>query len=219
MYSTESWKIFGYLNKFIPNIFYLNQTNNNRISVIFPGFGYSSEAPLLFYLKELIYQMGYDVLSVDYAYNKNNEFLQSDETTQDKWFQKDVEAVYAEVCQHKQYKSLVLIGKSLGTTALLHLVNTGLQHSRVCFIWITPGTSHSVIAKTVSVLKNRSLIITGSKDPYYDPKDYELIKSNLDADVKIFENAGHILEIENDIGASIDNVKRCISEVYSFLSK
>ena len=110
MFSTDYWNIPGYNQQYVPNTYYKNKPNNDRLAIVLPGFGYSTSAPLLFYLKELLFQRSNDILSVDYSYNRNPDFLKADEDTQDRWFHQDIDAVYSEVIRHLQYKELILMG-------------------------------------------------------------------------------------------------------------
>ncbi|MCK4541301.1 MAG: hypothetical protein KAU17_03590 [Spirochaetales bacterium] len=110
MFSTDYWNILGYDQQYVPNTYYKNKPNNDRLAIVLPGFGYSTSAPLLFYLKELLFQRSNDILSVDYSYNRNPDFLKADEDTQDRWFHQDIDAVYSEVIRHLQYKELILMG-------------------------------------------------------------------------------------------------------------
>ena len=217
MYSTSFWNILGYGNKQVPNTFYENKPGNGSLAVVFPGFSYSSEAPLLFYIKEILFHNTFDILSVDYSYCSKSEFLAADEPTQAAWFQQDVSSVYEEVLRHPQYQQLTLVGKSMGTAAMYNLLRSGLKHENTCFIWLTPGILHSEIARTIRDLDKPSLILVGTADPYYDEKDYQEIELNSKTTTERFENAGHLLEIAQDVCLSIANVKRCAATVDRFI--
>ena len=217
MYSSSSWNILGYDNKQVPNTFYETKTGNGFLAVVFPGFSYSSEAPLLFYIKEILIHNAHDILSVDFSYSRNPEFLSVDESTQTTWFQQDVTSVYEEVLRHPQYQQLLLVGKSMGTTAMYNLIRSGLKHENTCFIWITPGILHNEIAQTIRNLDKPSLILVGTADPYYDEKDYREIEHNSKTTMETFENAGHLLEIAQNVSMSIANLKRCAAVVDRFI--
>ena len=68
MYSNEQWPIPGYRERPVPNTFYGKEPRNTRLAVTFPGFAYTSQAPLFRYLIQLLNDRGCDVLSVDYDY-------------------------------------------------------------------------------------------------------------------------------------------------------
>ena len=217
MYSTEQWPIQGFRERPVPNTLFGKAARNTRLAVTFPGFAYTSQAPLFRYLIQLLNNRGCDVLSVDYDYSKDACFLGAEEPIKEEWFRRDVSAFYAAVTAHEQYERLVLLGKSLGTTALLHLVEAGLAHADVCFVWLTPGTSHARIARAVAELDKPSLLLAGTADEFCRPEDYDLIRANPRATVELFPGADHSLELPGDLAASLENLKRCVDVVRRFL--
>lgn len=40
--------------------------NNNKLAVIFPGIGYHSDKPLLYYSKKVAKRLGYEILDIRY---------------------------------------------------------------------------------------------------------------------------------------------------------
>ena len=100
---------------------------------------------------------------------------------------------------------------------MLHLLETGLAHEDVCFVWLTPGTSHARIARAVAELDKPSLLLAGTADEFYRPEEYEPIRTNPKVTVELFPGADHSLELPGDLTASIDNLKRCVDVVRRFL--
>jgi len=179
--------------------------NTDKIAVIYPGYRYGLEAPLFFYLEELLVQNGFDIIGLDYRYNENKEFIKADDDEKDKWFEYDCKAIGSEVFKAiGQYKEVLLIGKSLGTSAILNQINNSLVSEEYGIIWLTPGTSAHEIYKLLNVIRNRSLLISGTGDRYFNEKEINNI-NNDNVTIKKVENAGHLFEVE-DVYKSIENI-------------
>ncbi len=218
MWTEDSWQLSGFYGKAVPNEFYRKSKDNSRLAIVFPGYGYSTQAPLLYYAIELLSELGYDVLSVNYEYNKNEGFLKSPETVQDQWFAADVAAVLEMARSRPQYSKWVVVGKSLGTTAILQLLSEGDYPMRTKLIWLTPGFSHSRITEVVRTTKLDSIFFVGTLDRYYDQTEYELMKTNARVRVELFKGADHSLQTSDSTATSIEYLKRYLASLRSFIS-
>jgi pimeloyl-ACP methyl ester carboxylesterase len=217
VWSDKSIEITDYKGNSIPNTYYIKRNKNNKLAITFPGYGYLAEAPLLFYLNEILFQLHFDVLSIEYAYKKNTEFKKATDLEQTKWFDFDIGSIYKKIVDYKQYDELVLAGKSLGTTALLNMIRLGIPHVRQKYIWLTPGTAHTDIIITASNLNRPSLFIVGTADSFFRKEEYDLLKNIPDIKIEVFPNANHSLEIDNDIDNSIRNIINYINAIRIFI--
>ncbi len=203
----------------IPNTYSIRNANNHRLAITFPGLGYLSQAPLLFYLKELLSLLDHDVLSIEYTYCNDNAFLGSTASERDVWFSNDITSIHKKLLDNNHYTEIVLAGKSLGTTAILKILRMGLPQKQLKCIWLTPGASHSEIIDFVKEHKVNSLFIVGTEDRFYNRLEYENLLNIPNIKIKLFQLAGHSLEIENNIDESIMNVKECMADIRNFIEK
>jgi hypothetical protein len=191
--------------------------NTDKIAIIYPGYGYGLEAPIFFYLKELLVQNGFDIIGLNYRYNESKEFIKAAEDEKDKWFEYDCKAIGLEVFKAiEQYKEVVLIGKSLGTSVILNQIKSFKIPEEYKIIWLTPGTSAHEIYQLLNIIKNRSLLMLGTGDRYYNEKEIKDI-NNDNVTIKKVENAGHVFETE-DIYKSIENISIILKEIELFIS-
>lgn len=191
---------------------------NSQLAVFYPGYGYTLDAPVFFYLKELFASKGFDILGIDYRYNENEAFLNADDQEKDLWFEHDCSAIGKEVNNFSQaYARIAYVGKSLGTTMLMNQLRESLIPERAEVIYLTPGVNAGEIYKTIQRTHNRTLAIYGNADKYYNKADLELIRSRKDTFIKEINNAGHIFETEGNLAKSILNLVEVIGSVDNFI--
>ena len=221
MQTNSPWPIIGFNNREIRTSYYKINENNSSLAVLFPGFSYSTEAPLFFFLEEFLIRFGIDILAIEYRYNEWPAFQTALGDEQDKWFAADVSMMMGSILANAlAYKKIIFIGKSLGTTALLQVLNTVQNPERYAYIWITPGTSNSKIAESLEKDQHPSLIIGGTADHFFLlPEFRALEKLNPCITVQAIEGAGHMLEQANDMARSIDNIKLFLAYIEGFLTR
>jgi hypothetical protein len=93
MWTTEKWTFQGFDQKAVPNDFYEKSKGNVCLATVFPGYGYTVDAPLLFYTNALLFELGYDVLNINYEYNRNPSYLKCSESEREVWFREDISGV------------------------------------------------------------------------------------------------------------------------------
>ena len=114
MNTAQPLKINGYKDKPVPNMLFKQDAETKHLAIIFPGAGYISRMPVLYYPTKLMLSKQADVLRVDYSY-LNPEYEALDEKEQEAWFDSDVMASFEIAFRQRQYEKVTLIGKSLGT--------------------------------------------------------------------------------------------------------
>ncbi len=218
MYEIGKLSIFGYRERQLPNTFYSRQ-GSEKAAMVFPGLGYSCEMPLLFYTAQLLLQKGYDVLCVDYSYNKRAG-AETGEAELERWLRSDVEEAYAALMKHQKYSSVVLVGKSLGTTGAAKLLESGRAGKVSHVIWLTPLLNDTELLRSIeaNATNVKSLFVTGSGDPHFNKDNLDSIAKSLDAQVLVFDGADHSLEMEDDYKNSLEALKTMLDHVEKFLS-
>ena len=198
----------------ISSVLWRNKENSGseKIAVILPGNMYPSEGPITFYLKTLFIKYGYDVFSIDYRYYENKAFLALNDEKKEEYFHKDIEAIFDYLKKEFSGKSIVFIGKSMGTTVLYQMANENIKSEIIqnsAFFWLTPAIRNKEIVDLCLENKLNSYYAIGDKDPYYSPEiakidDTDTFKS------MIIPGAGHVFEKDNDLDVSISNLKMFI---------
>ena len=208
--------LIDYKGNQIRTIFRLN--NNSQLVVFYPGYGYTLDAPVFFYLQEFFAQKDFDILGIDYRYNENNDFLNSTDEEKDKWFQYDCNVIGKEVNSFsKTYNRIVYVGKSFGTAMLMNQLKNNLIQKKAEIIYLTPVTYGHGIYLTIQETRNRTLIVYGNADKYYNKNEIALIKDRKDTFLKEIKNAGHVFEEVGSIKQSILNLIEVINSIDSFI--
>lgn len=208
--------LIDYKGNQIRTIFRLN--NNSQLVVFYPGYGYTLDAPVFFYLQEFFAQKDFDILGIDYRYNENNDFLNSTDEEKDKWFQYDCNVIGKEVNSFsKTYNRIVYVGKSFGTAMLMNQLKNNLIQKKAEIIYLTPVTYGHGIYLTIQETRNRTLIVYGNADKYYNKNEIALIKDRKDTFLKEIKNAGHVFEEAGNIKQSILNLIEVINSIDSFI--
>lgn len=209
--------IIDYKGDQIKTITELN--NDNRLVIFYPGYRYTLNAPVFFYLQELFVQKGFDILGIDYRYYENADFLSTTDEEKDIWFRYDCKAIGKAINNFSEgYERIIYVGKSLGTTVLNNQLKDGLIRGKAEIILLTPGTEVHEIYLTVQRIQNRTLIIYGNADKYYNKMHIDLIKDRKDTFIKEIEKAGHVFEEEGNIKQSILNLAEVINTICDFIN-
>lgn len=138
MISTDRLNIRGYRGRPLKNRLFKQSVDTQEVALVFPGLAYNSNMPLLYYSIETIITSGINVLTVDYDYSNNPEFLKQSARTRSEWLVGDVEAALNVITEKENQKVVCMTGKSLGTLALGHLLETHENLRDAKTIWLTP---------------------------------------------------------------------------------
>jgi len=191
-----------------------------QLAVLYPGMGYSLKAPLFFYLSAALEQSGWDVLGIDTRYNDDPEFQTASDGERDRWFEADSLALGRWVASlTPEYQRVAYLGKSLGTTMLLHQVQAGLVRPEAPLVWLTPGSTAAEQFDLLPRLPQHSLVVYGTADPHFlkaadrRPVDLPLVT------VCEIPDAGHVFEVDGDVRRSITNIANVVEVVLAFLQE
>lgn len=177
----------------------LNKQNSNTLVVLLPGIGYTIYGPLLYYSYNIAVELGYDVLSIEYGFQKMNQSF--DQKYYSNLIDESRIAIDKVFCCGK-YTKIIFIGKSFGTGIMSNLLSYYQSIITVIPIYITP-----IKSAMSSIRSFNSLVIIGTNDPYYD--DMKNINGLDNVRMYILEGADHDMEVGNFI-ESIDYMKQCI---------
>lgn len=157
-----------------------------KLAVIFPGIGYHTDKPILFYSKKLAKQYGYEVMEVPYKDLLKNAadpekklesaFYTAFEQTEE--LLKDV--------SFGEYEQLLFISKSIGTvvaSAYAKKWNLNVKH-----ILYTP------VEQTFSFDPQQGVVLHGTADPMADTQMVQKECRKRKLPLYTIENGNHSLE-------------------------
>ncbi|MCM3609690.1 alpha/beta hydrolase [Planococcus sp. MERTA32b] len=203
--------IEGYKGYAVQYLHIRQEEVSDRLAVMLPGAGYTSQAPLFHYATDIYLQKGYDVLNVNYRYN--DEFY--DDFTMEELSEAirfDVAKVIDHVLAESSYKKFCLIGKSLGTIALASELQRPLFHEAKA-IWLTPLVKRPDVFDAMQTLPNRALGFIGDEDPNYIPERWNQLEANPQMTLRLVPGTEHSLEMPGKTLASIEIMKDIMAEI------
>jgi predicted alpha/beta-hydrolase family hydrolase len=215
MMELRSLDVVGYKNEPIPNTFIAQPGSTKHLGIILPGYRYPAEMPPLYYAAQVLSKQGADVLRVDYAYNRTN-FAEQSAAEQEKWISSDVMAACNAALSQRSYEKLTLVGKSLGTLAMGHLLSDKRLQRASC-AWLTPILTAEWLCSRIEQLRPRSLFIIGTADQFYDPDLLAHLETVTRGHAMVIEGANHGLEVPGDIGRSLAMLNAIVRAFEEFL--
>ncbi|MGH2542285.1 MAG: alpha/beta family hydrolase, partial [Ardenticatenaceae bacterium] len=209
MFNSQPLDIAGYRNAPVPNTFLPQDKVTRHLALVFPGMGYTAQMPVLYYPSRLLLARGADVLLVEYDYQRP-EFATVPEAERGQWLYADVEAAYQAALAQRDYRQITLVGKSLGTLALAHLLPMAAEAGQLRCIWLTPLLHHPSLQQQIRKVPHRALFIIGTADPLYNATALAQMEAATQGSSVVIESADHSLEIRDDILGAIHAQARII---------
>jgi hypothetical protein len=215
--SSEILDIKGYKGRPLKNRFFQQSAETKKVALVFPGMAYNSMMPLLHYSVQAIIASGINVLTVDYDYSNNPEFIKQSVRTRADWLIGDVEAALQFITKKENQEVVCLTGKSLGTLALGHLLETHENLRDVKTVWLTPLIKNpELMEQMLSYMKDAVLVI-GTKDSHYDSDIIDRLNISTQLSGIVIEGANHSLEIEGDVIKSLRVLMQIVTILQQFL--
>ena len=217
MVSWDQLTIKGYNNRSLRNTLFRQSTDTQKVAIVFPGLAYNSQMPLLHYTIKTMIDSGLNVLAVDYDYSNNPDFLKESQKTRSDWLIEDVEASLRVITEKERQEVVCLAGKSLGTLALGHLLETHEDLRDTKTIWLTPLIKNPELLEQMLAYMKDAILVIGAKDPHFDRDIIERLNATTQLGGIIIEEADHSLEIEGDVTKSLRVLMQIVSVLQHFL--
>ncbi len=184
------------------------QQGSDTLVVLLPGQGYTIMAPLMYYSYLVALQSGYDILSIEYGFQKANaEFAPTEmmelitETTE----------TIQECLSRKNYQNIVFIGKSLGAY-LESMMIEELSDYHVKYVYLTP------MKRSIDgIKKTKGLVIVGNADRTFPLEEIQRLTEIEGIKLKVINGVGHDLE-NKDYADSIMILKNIMQEVSLYIN-
>ncbi|MCL5124154.1 MAG: hypothetical protein M1511_06600 [Deltaproteobacteria bacterium] len=217
MHYIETFDVIGHRNEVVPSTFFRQEHKTNHIAVLFPGFGYTVQMPLMYYTGRLLSESGADVFLVGYNYSQQPDFQAASGEEREIWLRTDTIAAYKMALAQRNYERVTLVGKSIGTRAIGHLLATEEPPPSLRCIWLTPILRSELLRNQMKRTPHQALFVIGTSDPHYDPEILAEVQEATAGQVMVIDNADHSLEITGDIVQSIHVLEGLITEIQKFL--
>ena len=218
MFSSDQLKIKGYGGRLLKNRFLKQSDETREVALVFPGLAYNSSMPLLHFTIQTILASGTNVLTVDYDYSNNSEFMKQSQRTRSDWMLEDIEAALKVITEDENQKVVCLAGKSLGTLALGHLLETHENLRDAKTIWLTPLIGNPELLEQMLAYMKDAVMVIRTKDPHYDRDIVDRLNATTQLSGIIIDGADHSLEIEGDVTQSLRVLMQFVAILQQFLT-
>lgn len=157
-----------------------------KLAVIFPGIGYHTDKPLLYYSKKIASDMGYEIIEVPYkGFPKK---VKGSVEKMEQVFQiamSQTESVLSQT-EFDRYEDVLFISKSVGTAVAAAFAK---KHSiKARHIYYTP------VKESTSVLLCPGIVFHGTKDGWVETGYLKKVCEEKQLPLYITENGNHSLE-------------------------
>ncbi|MDH5508706.1 MAG: hypothetical protein OEZ02_15900 [Anaerolineae bacterium] len=217
MYSEQYLEIAGNQDRPVPNQFFVQDDVSRHLAILLPGLIYPTDMPLMYYpVEQLLYGKA-DVLCVQYAYSRDEEYKKNSPAERTNRLFEDCTAAYKVGMAQRAYEHILLIGKSLGTLAMGHLLDTqpGL-HNAHC-LWLTPLLRIESLYNQIIHEKRAGMFVIGTEDGHYDADLLEKAIKATDGQSVVIEGAEHSMEFPGDLQRSLMALQQIMQSVEGFL--
>lgn len=208
--------IRGYGGENVPNELLRQPLGSSSLGVILPGGGYTSAMPLLYYAGQLLIERGCDVLLVNYDYRAAIRTVPRQELEERLYM--DTRQALSVACGQHPYTSVVLVGKSLGTMAMAHLLDAQ-RWPIVATAWLTPILGRNDVRQELGKMSHRAFVAIGTDDGEYDQSLLHDLEQRHGVDVCTIERAEHSIDIVGDVPGSIAAVRIVTLRMQAFLER
>ena len=202
----------------IPNTFLRQDADTDHLALILPGLNYSCDMPLLYYASQIMLEAGADVVQIKYDYTQTQP-SSKDSPLSDRFgsLAEDVTQIAHVALAQRDYKYLTVIGKSLGTLAIPHLLQADLPLRPQSCVYLTPILNELVPKRDLIQTCPRNLFVIGTSDLYFDPELIsQLISPNAD-NFMIIDGVNHSLEFQGDTSHSLEVLDEVVRRMQNFL--
>lgn len=216
---TTTIQITGYRDEPVPNTFLRQDGDTRHVAILLPGIGYTCDLPLLYYPMRLLLDRGADVLRVEYSYGRRDDYASLSQEERGRWLFADVAAACEAALGQRVYDRVTLVGKSLGTIAMAHLLTTDPRFAQASAVWLTPLLTNDAVRAQIVQWGGRSLFAIGTADPFYDADGLAEVRAATGGEAVVVDGADHSLEIAGDVMRSLAAVTQFMEALHWFVGQ
>ncbi len=194
--------------------FYRQEGEPAGLLVTFPGAHYLIDAPLLYYPAELLGAAGWDTLALCYGFQTAMTPF-GPEALPD--LLQECQQALRGALAARRYPRIGLVGKSLGAGLVAYLCRqeSALAEARAAFL--TPPLGSPMFDPLFQELPGPALVAIGTADRFYDAAALQALQAARPFELLVVPGADHSMDVEGDLGASLEAVRRVVEGVVGFM--
>ena len=182
----------------------------NKLAVIFPGIGYHTDKPLLYYGKKLAKKYGYEILEISYGgFSKD---IKGDREKMQETFKSalaQTEAVL-EKTEFTAYEKILFLSKSVGTAvASAYAGRHGIEAAHIYF---TP------VLESFPFMEKKGIVFHGTADPWAETEAVDQGCEGLGLPIYKTEGANHSMET-GDVKKDLEILQEIMENCETFLQR
>lgn len=185
-----------------------------KIAVLFPGIGYHTDKPLLYYGRKVAFGAGFeDYINISYSCPVKK--IRGDKEKMEQAFYSLYEQAEDSLkdIDFKDYDDILFISKSIGTAIAVSYAER-YEIKNVRHILYTP------LAETFEVLKNteslQGVAFIGTKDPWSDVDRVARLSKEKGVPIHVYYDANHSLETD-DTMRNLDILKDVMTKSKEYI--
>lgn len=217
MVAPRALPIVGYGGEPVPNEFLRQEGGADHLALLLPGFAYTCDMPLFYHAENVLLDAGIDVLRVEYGYHRRPDVVAASEEEQRRRLFADVAAAWRAGTAQRPYATVTLIGKSLGTLAMGHLLAELPTTMGVCAVWLTPLLRDDDLRGRMRRFPGPSLVAIGTADPHHDAALLDELGGSPGCEAVVVGGADHSLDVPGDPVGSVRAVERVVAALVAFV--
>ena len=184
-----------------------------KLSVFFPGIGYTVDKPLLYYSRKIASKYDYEIKLLPYG--GFPEKVKGDRGRMVKSFEIALEQA-REMLRETDlaaYDEILFVGKSIGTIVAAKLAAESRVPERIRMVLYTP------LPDTFSFPVKEAIVFTGDADPWVGEKENRIPEmcEGLQIPCELIPKANHSLETEDPL-EDIRNLKKIMKATERFIA-
>lgn len=181
----------------------------NRIAIIFPGIGYHTDKPLLYFGKKQAAEMGYKIIEVNYEGFPEN--IRGDQNKMFEAYKMGFEQAKEILAEHDIHKDdeVLILSKSIGTViAAAWQKEAGIRGKNIYF---TP------VENSFDIIEDSSgIVFHGTNDLWVESKIVEEQCEKLHLPLYTYAQANHSLET-GDTVTDLLNITTILTKISSYI--
>ncbi len=134
----------------------------------------------------------------------------------DLWLRTDTIAAYETAWAQRNYVRVTLIGKSIGTRAIGHLLATEEPLPALRCVWLTPIRNETLCA-LIKQRPHQALFVVGTADSPYVPEELAEAVQATAGRAMVIDGGDHGLEIKGLVVESVRALEGIMWEIKKYL--
>ena len=170
-----------------------------KICILFPGMGYTTQKPLLYYSGKLALSKDYELVQITYD-NMPPKVIRDPEVMRQA-YEAALDSARRQLADIRwdEYSDILIVGKSVGTAVAASFADTYIfsKGLNAKLVYLTP------VAETYKFVKESvGIAFHGNDDPWADTDEVIRLSEQYQIPLHIYEGANHSLEtgdVETDL--------------------